>query len=600
MTELYLKKEGAATWTRVFFDDAGSGFKLTRENPYFTQSESYTLDVLLPMDILQNRQFLGNLQRIDCSKQPPVMTCQLVVDNMPVLTGTARVTQVTESQARVQLLGGSSEVNLKGGQLFIDEMDMGDNEVAPAPFQPQGCDNYNLDGVRFVCMQALNETTGEAVNRKSVFWVSNQQGTIRNPITSHLTGGAPQPNLMDVLIKVILKMGYTPGSLFPWQEPWKSLYVASAKITRHLAHALPHWTAKEFLDEMCKLFNCTLKVDPVAKTISMESNISFFGNAQRRELSPCDEYTAEVATGSDGGEAQSLANDDISYELSTSTAHDYDCLTEAVRDNAPRLAYDSMAKLVAAYTAMDASERRKFIFKCPQGMYVDWRHTEDGASELVAVDMFAPLTRNDSASKRELKIVPAAITEEVKGMFVWQVSGVTNTYEMTFRSLSLENPTGDEMTPDEDVVRADIQDLITGAEEVEKNAEKEDLMQVFFVEDVEQTATAFIDDEEESRIFSALMPMTDYRYKVKGDGHRRWSLSLNPADADQYLGQLHQNGFSFDMKTRYTFRFVADRMPDPRDIFIVHGKQFACEKIEATVKSEGFDRLMTGYFFEML
>jgi hypothetical protein len=54
------------------------------------------------------------------------------------------------------------------------------------------------------------------------------------------------------------------------------------------------------------------------------------------------------------------------------------------------------------------------------------------------------------------------------------------------------------------------------------------------------------------------------------------------------------------MKARHTFRFLADRMPDPRDIFIVRGKHYACEKIEASVKADGFDRLMTGYFYEML
>ena len=63
MTELFLKKEGEE-WQQVFFE-ASNGFKLTRENPYFTQSESYTLDVTFPMAILQNRRFFQNIQRKD-------------------------------------------------------------------------------------------------------------------------------------------------------------------------------------------------------------------------------------------------------------------------------------------------------------------------------------------------------------------------------------------------------------------------------------------------------------------------------------------------------------------------------------------------------
>lgn len=599
MTELYLQKNGTTAWQQLWPDTAQS-IKLTRENPYFTQSESYTLDVTLPMDILQNRSFFQNIQRMERSKQPQHMKCRLVVDNHPVLTGTARVTQVTQESVKVQLVGGNSETNLKGGQLYIDEMDMGVNEVST--LQPAGYNNYNTAGVRFVCMQAWDETKGGVANQKTVFWESTQQGTTRHPMTSHLAGDAPQPNLLDVLMRVIEQMGYTPGDIFPWQEPWKDLYVASAKATRQLAHALPHWTAKEFLDELCQLFNCTLKVNPVAMTIGMESNIAFFGSAQTKELTPCDEYTAEVSEDNDDSEAQSLANVNIGYSLSSSSAHDYDCLTEAIRDNAPRQSYGDYQSLVRAYDAMDAALRRKYIFECPSGNYVDWRHEEGGASLLLPVDMLAPLMRNNFGenSQRELKIVPVAITEEAKGKFIWQVNDVTNVYDIAFRSLSVENPTGDELETVDGGTGADIQDLITGGEEIQKNAEKEDLMQVFFVEDVEQTATAFIDDEDESRDFSALMPMTDYRYKVKGDAHRRWSLSLNPTDADYYLGQLHVNGFSFNMKAKHVFRFLADRMPDPRDIFIIRGKRYGCEKIEANVNDKGFDQLMTGYFYEIV
>lgn len=50
MIELYLNNQ------RVFTDTSKT-VKLTKENPYFTQSGSYTLDVSIPMDILENRQF---------------------------------------------------------------------------------------------------------------------------------------------------------------------------------------------------------------------------------------------------------------------------------------------------------------------------------------------------------------------------------------------------------------------------------------------------------------------------------------------------------------------------------------------------------------
>ena len=48
--------------------DSSQVIKIVKENPYITQSDSYTLDVSLPLDILQNRIFFGNLQRLDTTK----------------------------------------------------------------------------------------------------------------------------------------------------------------------------------------------------------------------------------------------------------------------------------------------------------------------------------------------------------------------------------------------------------------------------------------------------------------------------------------------------------------------------------------------------
>ena len=100
---------------------------------------------------------------------------------------------------------------------------------------------------------------------------------------------------------------------------------------------------------------------------------------------------------------------------------------------------------------------------------------------------------------------------------------------------------------------------------------------------------------------SCRMGFTDYQYKRnhKGAAHRLWSLSLNPCEATHYLGQLHQNGFTFNMKARHCFRFLADDMPDPTRVYIIRGKPYGCEKVEANIGDRGMERLMTGYFYEM-
>ena len=155
MTELYLRK-GEGQWQRAYFDTSVSGIKLTRENPYFTQSESYTLDVTLPMDIMENRNIFGNLQRIDRSKESMKLKCLLRVDNFEVMHGTASVIQVTDREVKIQLLSGDSELNSKAGNVYLDELDLG--VMAVSHVQPSGYDNYNEAGVRFLCLQGYDET----------------------------------------------------------------------------------------------------------------------------------------------------------------------------------------------------------------------------------------------------------------------------------------------------------------------------------------------------------------------------------------------------------------------------------------------------------
>lgn len=165
--------------------------------------------------------------------------------------------------------------------------------------------------------------------------------------------------------------------------------------------------------------------------------------------------------------------------------------------------------------------------------------------------------------------------------------------------MSLENPTGNEVSyPDDGNTWA--QDLIDGTQSIDK-AEKEDRLQVFFLDKITQ------DSVIQSGVYKGTavpltMPFTDCSYMTNSlyRSYSPWSLALVRSEASSYLGQLHSVNFTFNTKVKYTFKFVSDRMPDPTSVFHIRGKLYACEKIEANVTEEGFDRLMTGYFYEIL
>ena len=591
MTELFLNKgEG---WEKVFFN-APEGFKLTRENPYFTESESYTLDVSIPMDIYENRIFMENLQRIERSKRFPSMKCWLASGNKLLLAGSARISQVNDTEVKVQLLGGKSEINFLSseGEVYIDEMEAS-----------------VFEGISFANVPVYDETNEVVMNAGGRGGGNVTYGVLT--WTSSIVGNyAIQPNLIEVARRIISSLGYEVTAMDCDREPWNRIFVASAKVTQNPCHALPHWTVREFLDEFCRFFNCSLVINQAANKVQFIDNATQFRQAAV-EIEVADEFSAEL---SDETDAHALSADNLEYDLSSSPFHDYDIIPEKVRELGEKRSHPTKNQAVADYEALGEVERMRYLFACPSGLFAGWDfdRSDYGAgteTRFTQVDCIGPLIRDNKGSSSSLKICPVAMTDQERayGTVEMTVGGRTGLQggHITYLMPTLENPTGNEYRPtgrgrgtDEEDIET-MQDYITGEAEIEK-AEKEDRLQVMFLDDVEQTAR-FIDGNPAGLDKMTLMPFTDWQYKKNylGNPHRKWSLSLNMTEADHYLGELHQAGFSFNMKAKQSMKFEADTVPDPTRIFLIRGKRYGCEKIEATVKDSGLERLMTGYFYEM-
>lgn len=589
-TILHLQQEGQE-WQQVYFDGS-QNFKLTRENPYFTQSESYTFDVTIPMDIPQNRTFFKSIQRIDRTKTQMLLKCRLLVDNRNVLDGTAKVTQVTQLAVKVQLLGGKSEINLLSSEnkTYIDEMYLGEF-VGWGIWLDYKAELWTpLDDGDVDLLPIYDETNGRFMNSQSYHAQTGKWSTL---VSVQYPTQAQQPRLLYVVKAIVEMSGYTLERCDFDCEPWNRLFIASAKSTAHVAHALPHWLVKDFFDELCNFFNCTLIVNQEKKTVAFMSNKDFFGNATQVSIEPVTEYTTEM---NEDSNTSALATDNIEYDMSPSEGHVYDILTEERRDGIPTRECESKSAAVELYESLSQDEKLCYVYSCPVGRFAGWKKG-DGNAEFTQIDHFAPLVRDkQSDSSKSLKICPVALMETTEAL----IYGYPNPGApgMTCVAASIENPTGAESFDQEE--KATAQELIEGDVNVEDKAEKEDRLQVMFIDDRPQR-TEVVEGDNKGDTATHPMPFTDCNYMAQAvTPHRSWSLSLNPTNATYYLGQLHQNGFTFNIKAKHTFKFLADQMPDPTHIFLIRGHRYACEKIEANVNADGFDRLMTGYFYEML
>ena len=580
------------------YPDGQQSIKLTKENPYFTQSDSYTLDVTLPMGIKENRTFFRNINRIERSKDVERMKCRLIVDNRLLLDGSAKVTQVSEQEVKVQLLGGNSEINFLSDdeKNYIDNLDLGvitfERNSSMA-----GDVTYSISkNIRYRQSDIFDET---AETRKTCW----------------------QFGLVDITKEIFRVFGFEIAECTIDKKPWNEIYVASAKSTNNVSHVLPHWSLRTFVDELCKFFNVSVVIDQENKTVRIKDNPTFFSSRESIEIVPIDEYSVELNEDSD---AHALAADNLRFDISGSEHHDYDMIPDNVRENAITDTFASRAAAYAAWSAASDDDKKGRIYACPEGKFTGWLHdySDIGGEEeklvFTQIDVFAPLVRNpDSDNETELKICPVAFGEieyeynySFGGYNGHQGTSYTNSWKEHIPSM--KNPTGNDIATSRfggsrsssgssSEYEATIQEYIEGESSIEKE-EKEDRLQVMFMDDVKQPCYYHNGARNADEELSVNAGFTDYQYKKAhktGTQHSLWSLSLNKCEATYYLGQLHENGFTFNLDAKYCIKFLSKEMPDQTKVFIIRNKRYGCEKIEAQIDSQGMQQLMTGYFYEM-
>ena len=74
-----------------------------------------------------------------------------------------------------------------------------------------------------------------------------------------------------------------------------------------------------------------------------------------------------------------------------------------------------------------------------------------------------------------------------------------------------------------------------------------------------------------------------------------YSMRLEaPTGRDKYT-------YDIDNKKKYTFSFLSDKIPDPRAIYYIDGREYICEKITATFhESTGKSQLLKGVFYRII
>lgn len=609
---------------------AGQSIKLTYANQYVTDDGEYSYDINFPMSIMDNRRVFHNVSRFDVSKVTQKFDdCKLYVSGRLILSGVGTIISVTESEIKLQIVGGKSRIkfNDKLTKHYIDEI----------PFGTADKPGYNVDKgfsqgfknlLKISDIYRLNEDKSEflGVEGKWCFMPIRDE---TNDIIANFVGvdktktfigyNAPfvmnlavQPNLMYIFRKVVEYEGYTLKRNDFDCKPWNLLYIASAYKTRELRKALPHWSSYTFIEEFRKLFNATIVFDDIRKTCSV-INASELTTADSVEIEPLDEYTTDY---DEDGSFSTSSTANLEYNLGDSSNRgNYEVISKKVFENFETFNSEELmgADRQFASTTMLWSEKRKrqTIIENFGDYYIYVDEDEKKTWKLAGV--WSPLIRESSSDDYvDLNISPSAqVVEDVN--FKTALFGEDNHSEKRCL-LSIPNnkePDSKECDIDEDGYSyTSVQDALDDESTLDNPEDEQECMNIFFilpgrVQTGDGTTANLSWVGEKSRWPQF---MTDYRinsgYRFSGiafvdDAFYSLSLITKSEIGTSSLGTLHDSGIKIDNKNCLQVKFRSNVIPDPSKAYIIHNKKFVCEKIEMEIKDDEIDKIYVGYFYMM-
>ncbi len=583
MIEIYLDNK------RVYYD--GKDIKMTKENPYFTESGSYSLEVSLPMNITENLKVIGEVRRMNVKKRQKRFDARILHNNKEIFNGKALLVEANPDTVKIQLLGGNSEIanTLSDDTAYIDGLDYENIDLQALAIEngsdfglwnltkEERVERFGGFGLPFYFQYVpFSEANSNTEYNGYKDWEEPGNPNNHNMIDDY-GPTAPLPSFLFILRLVIKKLGFTVKRCDYDNTPIKYVYIVPQRSGAGpwgINAAIPHWTVKEFLKEVENWLNCSICFDETEKTASIVSNS--IKHEHITKLEATDDFKVEF---DDDNRGSAISTADICYA-------NIDSKISEVFEKYDHKSFDSAEELLTYANSLPEYDRQRCIFHLnTQNFY--WSQNGNTFIELTNVRY------RGNYNKIELKIVPS----HYKTIFDLSEPGRDQKYFTLMTYLEIESP---------DIEESDssIYEYINeDGQKEEYGHEKADRMEVAFVYRPNKTPYGPM---PVGTIESLEPTSNEYEcYPTGIPNHNQantWSFdlceSLRP-DKQFKIGDLHAEKLKVMDDVIYRISFISNEVPDISDVFLIRNKHYLCKKIEYNIKEDGISQLMTGEFYEI-
>lgn len=601
-------------------------FDYISENRLFTDSDDYSLSLTFQLaDCSENLQIFGNINRADVRAGKVVFDCVLQ-DPALIKTGALVITEITEAEVTAQFLAGRAADNYDTtlDDVFINELVLGEWPCKDTRISPEQAWNPDMFPGRGVALPWVNDASGNIQN----CFITKSDGTI---VWHEDTQGLSwQPYLLDIAKAIVQAIGYTAD--FSAWEGHKALRwlllcntLPSAWQITEFARALPHWSVKEFFCNLEPLLGAEFEFEHKAKEVTMIMLDS--ANEQLQNMVQIDDILEEHTTELDviDPETQYRGAKNIVFADRSDTEWKYescDWFLEENKGNAVRFAtLSELLNEAKALRSWDGTGGHRgtqtnthkllyaenvdtyFVLRAEDKQLLEDRWP-DRPNRYVYTLRPQPLNQlggrvsdhSDEAEELKLEICP--VRKEFTGIHTSNSGEGTEDFgRMMFLSPADYGEAYGEV--DGTILAESVEDHIKEINEsfyqpaaaaiLEKG--DRDNKQAYYDK-------LFIGFWEGTRKRTFINPLPETARYEPNDlmGVTRSTNSLNPGD-ESGIG----TGIYFDIKpgVKVTFKFLSDKLPDVRSLFLIRGKRYLCGKLTASLGAYGMSQLIKGEFYPL-
>lgn len=613
----------------------GVSIEYVTENRLFTEADDFTLSIPLPLkDCKTNTEIFGKIDRMDRLATRVTYNCE-IVDKSFRLRGAAAITEVSESEVKLQFLGGRSAQNFDESldDKYINEMDLGSWPTSP---NARWLAWYSGDPLETKCVALpwVNSKSGNMQNE--ALWEpmveagapaqfiypftdgTDANGTTKRIYNQHLSW---QPYLIYLTSKIAEEAGYKID-LTPWanSDDHKYLLVCNtlpyAWGISQFARALPHWTVKEYFEKLELFLGAQFDFDHARQTITMNFIGDILSNLPNETIeNVVDEYSSELSAPEDSDceyiESKNLFYKEQSHEMQKFYSCDW-LIRQANTFKWMKKEFETLKELIewakpyrqwnGSHFRTDRTDMNSVFYAKDVDMYFilkaesreeDPEYGVGSHYKYIYSCILQPINwlggrivdKSKTAKSEEMEFVPAWIdaTDEEHGQCLFLDPGDYDEPEETTTTLGKreDNDSTEASSEDEFAQFSMVTKLKDG--EPDELAEYYDCIYVGHWDGI-------VPIERKS----PFPKICDVILKDDWSGYIKTgrSLRINNATYQQKRGTKE-----IDKTQKTTFKFLSDRIPEPKSIFYIRGKRYLCEKITATITEAGLSRLLKGVFY---